>query len=169
MKRLLLTSILGLGFGLLISGCAGYRLGSMLPPDIKTVYVPTFINKTTEPQLEVQTTQSLIEELQRDGSLRVVNQDQSDVTLTVTLRNYRIDPVSYSSTQRTTAREYRIVLQAAIVMTRRNGTVVVDNPNVIGEYVFQVSGDISSSKLTGLPLAAEDLAHNIVEKVVEYW
>ncbi len=169
MKRLLLTSILGLGLGLLISGCAGYRLGSMLPPDIKTVYVPTFINKTSELQLEVQTTQSLIEELQRDGSLRVVNQDQADVTLTVTLRNYRIQPVSYRSTERTTAREYRILLQAAIVMTRGNGSVVVDNPNVTGEYVFQVAGDISSSKLTGLPLASEDLAHNIVEKIVEYW
>lgn len=169
MKRLLLTSILGLGLGLLISGCAGYRLGSMLPPDIKTVYVPTFINKTSEPQLEVQTTQSLIEELQRDGSLRVVNQEQADVTLTVTLRNYRIQPVSYSSTARTTAREYRILMQAAIVMTRRNGSVVVDNPNVTGDYVFPFSGDMSSSKLVGLPDAAADLAHNIVEKIVEYW
>ena len=38
-----------------------------------------------------------------------------------------------------------------------------------GEYVFPVAGDLSSSKLRGLPLAAEDLAHNLVEKVVEAW
>jgi outer membrane lipopolysaccharide assembly protein LptE/RlpB len=169
MKRLALTALLGIGLGLLTSGCAGYRLGSMLPPDIKTVFVPTFINKTSEPQLEVQTTQSMIQELQRDGSLRVVNEDQADVTLTVTLRSYRIEPVSYRSTERTTAREYRIVLQAAMVLTRRNGTVVVDNPNITGDYVFPVAGDLSSSKLRGLPDAAADLAHNIIEKVVEYW
>jgi outer membrane lipopolysaccharide assembly protein LptE/RlpB len=169
MKRLLLTALLGLGLGLLTSGCAGYRLGSMLPADIKTVYVPTFVNKTAEPQLEVETTQSLIEELQRDGSLRVVNEDQADAVLKVTLRSYKIEPVAYRSDERTSAREYRIVMHAGIVLTRRNGSVVVDAPAVRGENVFQMVGDLSSSKLTGLPAAADDLAHNIVEKVVEVW
>lgn len=169
MKKIFLTALLGIGLGLLTSGCAGYRLGSMLPPDIKTVYVPTFINNTSEPQLEVETTQALIEELQRDGSLKVVNQDMSDVTLAVTLRNYWIKPVSYRGDQRTTANRYRINIQAAMVLTRRDGTVVVDNPNVVGENVFEVAGDISSSKMIGLPLAAQRLAHDIVEKVVEYW
>lgn len=170
MKRILLLALGVIGMGLLSSGCAGYRLGSMLPPDIKTVYVPTFVNKTTEPQLEVDTTQALVEELQRDGSLRVVNEDQADAVLNVTLRRYVIEPVSYRGDSRTSAKEYRIVLNAAIVLTRRGaGTVVVDHPDVRGEYVFPVAGDLTSSKLRGLPSAADDLAHNIVEKVVEVW
>ncbi len=152
------------------TGCAGYRLGSMLPDDIKSVYVPTFVNKTSEPQLEVDTTQAMVAELQKDGSLRVVNEDQADALLKVTLRSYRIEPVSYRSDQRTSAREYRIVIQADMVMTRRaGGSVVAQAPAVRGEYVFPVAGDLSSSKLRGLPLAAEDLAHNLVEKVVEAW
>lgn len=152
------------------TGCAGYRLGSMLPPDIKTVYVPTIVNKSTEPQVETELTQALIQDLQRDGSLRVVSEDQADATLAVTLRSYSLDPVAYRTDQRTSAREYRIVLQASILMTRRGtGTVVVESPNVRGEFVFPVAGDLSSSKLRGLPQAAEDLAHNIVEKVVEVW
>ncbi len=169
MKRSLFA-LAGISLCLLINGCAGYRLGSMLPPDIKSVYVPTFVNNTTEPQLEVETTQALVEELQRDGSLRVVNEDQADAILNVTLKKYAIQPVAYRKDSRTSAREYRIVLNAGMVMTRRsNGSVVVDAPNVRGEYVFPVAGDLTSSKLRGLPDAAADLAHNIVEKVVEVW
>lgn len=169
MKRFLVLWV-GLALAGLGSGCAGYRLGSMLPPDIKTVYVPTCVNKTSEPQIEIEATRALIQDLQRDGSLRVVNQDQADAKLEVVLVNYTIEPVSYRSDSRTSAREYRIVLRAKILMTRRsNGSVVVEHPDVRGEYVFPVLGDLSSSKLRGLPSAAEDLAHNIVEKVVEVW
>ena len=152
------------------TGCAGYRLGSMLPEDIKTVYVPTIVNKSSEPQVEADITQALIQDIQRDGSLRVVNQDQADTVLVVTLRSYTLEPVAYRTDQRTSAREYRIVLNASLLMTRRGtGAVVVEAPNVRGEFVFPVAGDLSSSKLRGLPQAAEDLAHNIVEKVVEVW
>lgn len=153
-----------------LSGCAGYQLGSMLPPDIKTVHVPTFVNKTQEPLLEVATTRAAIQEFQRDGSLKVASADQADALLKVTLREYRIEPVAYTKEQKTTAKEYRIVLRASILLTRRaDDSVVVESPEVIGEAVFPVAGDLSSSKLIGLPRAAEDLAHNIVEKVVEVW
>ena len=57
---------------IVLTGCASYQLGSMLPNDIKTVYVPTFINKTGEPMIESEATQAAIRELQKDGSLKVV-------------------------------------------------------------------------------------------------
>ena len=169
MKQWLIL-VLGLALAGVNFGCAGYRLGSMLPPDIKTVYVPTIVNKSSEPQVESDITQALIQDIQRDGSLRVVSEDQADTVLVVTLRNYTLEPVAYRTDQRTSAREYRIVLNASMLMTRRgSGAVVVESPSVRGEFVFPVAGDLSSSKLRGLPPAAEDLAHNIVEKMVEVW
>ena len=168
MKRLLLVALACAG--LLLNGCAGYRLGSMLPKDIATVYVPTFINATTEPQLEVETTRALIAAVQRDGSLRVVNQEQADTVLTVTLKGYNLSPVSYRTDQRTAAREYRITLYASFLMTRRvSSAVVAESPRVIGEGVFPVTGDLTTSKIRGLPVAADDLARRIVQQMVEVW
>ena len=168
MKRSLLIMLASVG--LLLNGCAGYRLGSMLPKDIATVYVPTFVNKTSEPRLEVETTQALIEDLQRDGSLRVVNEDQADTILKVTLNGYNLNPVSYRTDQRTATREYRITIAASFVLTRRgSGAVVAESPRVIGEGVFQVVGDLTTSKATGLPIAAEDLGRRIVQQMVEVW
>ena len=170
MKRMLLVSMLGVGLGLLASSCANYRLGSMLPADLKTISIPVFVNRTSEPRLEVETTQALVEEMQRDGSLKVVNGDVADCQLAVTLLGYTLEPVAYRTDQRTSAREYRIVIRASIMLTRRStGAVVVENPKVVGEATFPVQGDLTSSKRRGLPLASADLAHNIVEQIVEFW
>ena len=154
----------------LLSGCAGYRLGSMLPPDIKTIYVPTFINKTTEPQLELDTTRYALQEFRKDGSLKLADTNAADAVLQVKLTDYRIIPLQYSNSRMTAATEYRITLYASIVLTRKHdGKVIVEHPRCYGEGTFPVIGDLSSSKRTGLPIAAKDLAHDIVQKVTEVW
>ncbi len=48
-----------------ICGCVGYQLGSTLDPSIKTIYVPSFINDTREPQLEVETTSAVLREFSK--------------------------------------------------------------------------------------------------------
>jgi len=154
----------------LLPGCAGYRLGSMLPPDIKLVHVPTFINKTSEPQLEIATTRFALQEFQKDGSLKLSSAEEADAVLVVKLTDYKLAPLQYDSNRPTAALVYRITLYASIVMTRkRDGKVIAENPRCFGEGTFPVVGDLSSSKLTGLPLAAKDLAHDIVQKVTEVW
>lgn len=152
------------------TGCAGYKLGSMLPADVKTVYVPSFINETTEPLIEVECLRAVMEELQRDGSLRIADEENADAIVRVRLREYRLEPVVFDTTNRSNVRQYRIKLAASLVMTRRsNDSVIVERPIVRGEGVFNVLGDLSSSKLTGLPVAAADLARNLVQQMVEAW
>jgi outer membrane lipopolysaccharide assembly protein LptE/RlpB len=154
-----------------LTGCAGYRLGSMLPADIKTVYVPTFVNRTTEPMIEIDCTAAAIRQLQQDGSLKVVGQvDQADAILDVTLRKFELEPLAYSETEKTTANEYRMRLTASVVLRRTMpDQIVVDAPGVQGESTFFVTGDFTTSKQQGLPPAANDLGHSIVEQIVEAW
>ena len=154
----------------LLPGCVGYRLGSMLPPEIKTVHVPTFINQTSEPQLELDTTRFALQEFQKDGSLKLAPAEAADAILEVKLTSYTLAPLQYDNNRPTAALEYRITLYASIVMTRkRDGKVIAENPRCFGEGTFPVVGDLSSSKRTGLPKAAKDLAHDIVQKVTEVW
>lgn len=156
---------------LLAAGCAGYRVGSMLPGDVKTVHVPTFINRTSEPLLEIDTTQAAISALQRDGSLRVVrNVNDADAVLEVVLTEYRIEPVSFRKDVRTAAQQYRAFIIANMVMRRTSDqSVVVEAVRIEGKYVFDVIGDLTSSKLQANPQAATDLANTLVQRMVEYW
>ena len=162
--------LLALGWVALSSGCAGYRLGSMLPEDIKTVHVPSFVNETSEPLIEIDCHRAMIEELQRDGTLRVADEENADAIVRVKLRDYKLEPVVYDTRSRSNVRQYRIRITANLVMTRRvDDSVIVERPSVRSEGVFNVSGDLSSSKLIGLPVAAADLARKLVQHMVEAW
>jgi hypothetical protein len=75
----------------MLQGCVGYRLGSTLPKDIRTVYVPTFVNATGEPQVEAETTAAAIREFQKDGTLRIAADERSaDLVLSVTLTQSKV-------------------------------------------------------------------------------
>lgn len=155
---------------LLLTSCAGYQLGSMLPPDIETVFVPTFVNDTEEPLLEVETTRRAISYIQRDGSLRIASENTADSILLVTLTDFEIAAIAYDRTRRAAAEEYRMFIRASVQLVRRTtGTVIAEDPRVVGESTFLLVGDLTSAKLTGIPDAAEDLAQRIVSAIVEAW
>lgn len=151
-------------------GCAQYRLGSMLPKDIKTVYIPTCRNQTSEPLIEQDVTRAVLAQVQMDGSLRVAGESDSDVVLEITIKRFWLDPVSYEAGSASTANQYRMNLNASFVLYRR-GThaVVVESPTVTGWHDFDFTGDMSSSKAIALLPAAEDLGRRIVSQIVQYW
>jgi hypothetical protein len=155
----------------LLPGCVGYQLGSMLPADIKTVYVESFINQTDEPLIEVEATRAAISEIQKDGSLKVVrNAAEADSLLKVALVGYRLSPIAYQADRVTAAEEYKMVLTASVLLIRReNGAVVVEAPQITGETTFVLAGDLTSSKDAALPVAAEDLGRRIGASLVEAW
>ncbi len=170
-RRLLPILALAGGLALLLPGCVGYRLGSMLPPDIKTVYLENLDNQTNEPLVEQDIMQALVEEIQQDGSLRVVRDPgEADAVLRVSLVGFRLAPLAFADDNATLTEEYRLNLTAAVELERTDtDEVLVANPSVRGEADFPFSGDLTTTKRQALPDAAEDLAHDIVETLVETW
>ncbi len=142
----------------------------MLPPDIRTVHVPTFINETDEPLLEVDTTRSAVRTIQRDGSLRLAGEDEADAVLQVRLVDFEITPIAFDRERRAAAEEYRIYITAHVILMR-SGTneVITEVPRVRGENTFLLAGDLTTSKQAGIPGAADDLAQLIISQLVEAW
>jgi hypothetical protein len=150
------------------AGC-GYRLGSSLPPGIRTVHVPTFINRTGEPQLEVETTRATVQEFQKDGTLKVVKLGNEDAVLTVRLVSFELEPLRYERVDAKTTTEYRLKIVAEIGFKRTSNGQILIRRRVMGKSTFDPLGDLTSAKLDAVPAAARDLAHEIVKSVVEYW
>ncbi len=154
----------------LLAGCVGYRLGSMLPADIQTVHVATFFNETDEPLIELDTTRAALRTLRRDGSLRIAAEGEADAILVVTLTDFRLEALGYDRERRVAADEYRMRITASYVLTRADtGEVVAEDPRVIGESEFVLLGDMTSAKQGALPDAAEDLAQRMISSMVEMW
>lgn len=152
-----------------LAGCAGYRLGSTLPPDIKTVYVPLFANKSREPLIENNATAAAIAELQKDGTLKVVNSENADVILECTLTSISLSPLRYNRDDVTKPNEYRLTLAASFTLKRIRNQEILCEASVIGESTFPFVGNLVAAKQSAMPRAAEDLAKRIVEKAVEAW
>jgi hypothetical protein len=167
MKCLRLLPLLFLS--LIISGCAGWQLGSPLPESIQTVSVAVE-NETDEPSIEVQVNQALRAELQMDGRLDIRPEEAADSALKVTLTRYHLTPVAYDNRRGTLAREYRLTLSGrAVFRDAETGEVLQEVPLLTGEAEFPYSGDLTSAKLNGLPEAARDLARKVISQAVTTW
>ena len=152
------------------SGCAGYRVGSMLPGNIKTVFVPNLTNKTGEPDIENMATDALIEEFQKDGTLDIAGPENADAVLVITLTGMDLKPLEYSKTKSTEVSEYRLTLYATMKLKERvTGKTLVEYARVNGKTSFELLGDFATAKEEAIPDASKDLAHQIVNRIVEAW
>lgn len=153
-----------------LNGCTGYRLGSMLPNDIQSVYVPVAINQSDEALLDSEVTRAVLRQLQRDGSLEVTNEESADAVLFITVTKLDLDPLRFEEGNRVQPNEYRMTIRAEVQMIRTSDESVVVSPqSARGKGVVELVGDLTTAKRQAFPEVAEDLAQNIVEKVTEAW
>jgi len=154
----------------LTAGCAGYRVGSQLPPNVRRLYIPTVENLTGEPLIEDEITRALIAEIQRDGALRIAPAEQADAVLRMRVRRFDLAPIAYRQGLRSEPDEYRLTLEASFVVTRAGSdAVVVEHPAARGEGTAMRTPDFSAAKRVALPIAARDLARDVARKLVENW
>ncbi len=158
-------------FLLLISGgCAGYQLGSMLPPDVQTCYVHIADNLTDEPLLENEVTQAFLSQLQRDGSLEIVEESQADAIIRMSLESFDVQSVTFESSNRSQPAEYRLTIRGRVEMTRASdGAALVRSGLLEGRSTVPLNGDLVNAKRLGTPDAAEDLARRFAAAVWETW
>ena len=72
-----------------------------LPPHIKSVAVPTFVNKTQEPAVENAITSAVINAFVTSGKLRVVPMGEADSILEGEIIGYQIQSTGYQVSART--------------------------------------------------------------------
>jgi hypothetical protein len=154
---------------MILSGCAGYRVGSSLDKSIQTVCVKV-VNKTDEPSVEVELMKALRAELQMDGRLKVRSEDVADVILSVTLTSYSLVPLAYNRDQGTRVVEYRLeMIGKTELRDAETGEVILENPSIRGWSDFPYAADLTTAKLGALPEASADMARKVVNGTVTAW
>jgi len=150
------------------AGC-GYRVGSVNPDDpIKSIYIPNVKNKTTQPAIEARATSKIVTAFQIDGSYTVVNQNDADAILEITLVSYNRSALRFDKLDVT--REYRLTIGAeCILRDAKTNKVVYTAKRVEGEKAFFVTITLPESERIAIPFALEDLADHIVERITERW
>ena len=174
------TVVLGLALGsiALLSGCASsYRFGTTLPPELRDVYVPTVLNETGEPGVALAADRALRKEIQREGTLRMVPEDEATTRLDVVVTEYKQEAISYSQRDTQHPNEYKMTIKARVLFTRiarpQAGMPpqkpIWQKSSVTGSENFIGGADSISAKMSCLPEAAKDLAVSIVDGCVGAW
>src|SRR5712671_1041958 len=85
--------------GLLLSGCAGYKLGptnGVVARD-KSVQINPFSDQTLQPRVTDAVAQQLRKELQRDGTYKIATHNDGDIILSGVIIRYQRYEVSFAS------------------------------------------------------------------------
>lgn len=168
MKKTTTISALA-AFALALAGCANYQLGTTLPPHLKTIAVPSFANESGELDLEARITAATLKEFQRDGTLRVADQDTADIVLEGKIVACEFEAVRYERGASLRAEEQRMTVRFEITATERATGTVLHNGVVEGDTTFVSTGDLTTAKRAAYRLVAQDVAHEVVNAVISAW
>jgi hypothetical protein len=159
-------------FCLAFCGCLGYHVGPVKPyylRDVHTIAVPTFKNRTLVPRIEVLVTDTVIKQLQQDGTFQVTSGDKADATLNGEISLIRRLPARSVRGNVLATTEFNLALSVKYSLTGRDGKEMVGTREAVGTTSFFVSSDVTSDERQALPLATEDLATRLVSQLSEGW
>ena len=159
-------------FCLALSGCLGYHIGPVKPyylRDVHSIAVPTFKNRTLVPRIEVLITDTVIKQLQQDGTFQIASGNEADATLNGEVFRITRTPARSVRGNVLATTEFALTLGVKYSLTGKNGEQLAAANEAVGTTSFFVSSDVTTDERQALPLATEDLATRLVSQISEGW
>lgn len=156
-----------------LSAC-GYHVAGRadrLPPDVKTIAVPAFVNLSSRYKIEQTLARAVTRELMERTRFRVTaDPSQADAVLKGTVKDVQAGVVSFDATTGR-ANSLQVVVTASVALVDQHSKkVLFSNPN----YTFHEEYEISSSNsqlfeedAPALERLSRDLAKTLVTDILE--
>ncbi len=115
-----------------------------LPPGITSIAIPTFINQTFEPGIEIPFTRGFLREFIQDRRVKVVSRNEADSILEGSIKLFRIYSVSYDRSG--VAQEYQTTVVIDLTLRRKNGEVIWTQNDFSDSRVYRTSYNVLVSE-----------------------
>lgn len=156
----------------LFSGCAGYQIGPAKPAalaEIKTIAVPIFTNKTLEPRVEALVTNSLIQQIQQDGTYQIAKELDADAILAGSIENITRRRARSVRGNVDATSEFNLNVDLIFKLTNRVTGEELLVEKITGTTSFFVGQDLQQQERQAVVLAAQDAAVRLTSKISEGW
>ncbi len=171
-RSLRLTSLI-LFLVLAASGC-GYHTagkGTNLPPDLRTLAIPTFRNRTSSYRAEQKITEAVVHEFTSRTNYRVVYKDDgsADATLDGAVTATQFTPITYDSTTGRVSSAL-VTVSMSVKLVDRKGKVLFENAGYTFREQYQISGEVSSffeEESPAMDRMVADFARSLVSNILE--
>jgi outer membrane lipopolysaccharide assembly protein LptE/RlpB len=154
------------------AGCGYHTAGhaNLLPPDMRTLAVPAFVNKTQTYKIEQTLTAAVVQEFTTRTKYQITGDPSSaDATLQGTVLTTNTTPLTYDSTTGR-ASSVQVIVTMKVALTDRGGRVLYQNPSYVFREQYQVSQDLTSFFEEDSPAfqrLSRDFARTLVSNVLE--
>lgn len=155
-----------------LAGCLGYHIGPAKPnylSDVHIISVPTFKNSTLLPRLDVLVTDTVIKQMQQDGTYRIGNEGNSDATLEGEVIKVSRSPARSVRGNVLATTEFNLAIRVRYKLVDRSGKQLGPSGEAVGTTSFFVGTDVTTDERQALPLATEELATRLVSQLSEGW
>jgi len=156
---------------LLLAGC-GYQVGEIRPTPmrhVKTLAVPTFKNNTLIPRIEVLVADTVIKQIQQDGTYQILGEGQADAILEGTITRIQRSPIRSVLSNVLATSEYRLTIEVAYNVHDRVTGLKLFEGRVTGITDFFTSPDLVTDERQAIPIAAQRMAVNLTSRLSEGW
>ena len=154
-----------------VGGCSYSPSPSLFPTHLKTLAVPILKNETTEPNIEQEVTQAIVDRFVQDNKLRVVDEQQADLVISGSVVRYTNSVFGFNAREQ--AEEYQVAV--AVRLTARDrvkNREMWRDDNLIrttNYFVVAPAGQTPQDQYTSRKDAIEKLADAVLNKTVEGW
>jgi len=150
-------------------GSCGYSLQGNLPDHIKSVAVPVFRNRTTEPGVESTISRAVVNAFTTNGKLRVVSLDAADSMLEGEIIGFEVQSLAFDS--RLNLRSYRLAVTMNVRFRDLKKSAMLWEQQGLREVVdFQVAGQVAdtvSREEGAVKQAAVEIGRKVVNHAVD--
>ena len=157
---------------LILAGC-GYKAGSLMHPQIKTVAVAPVVNETLTYNAAPQVRALLCERFQTEGSLKLVDEKKADCIVYARIVDFKYTQISWSNVvgnDELLPNEWgvSVTIEYSVMMPGR-AAPLVRKRKVTGNTTFMSGPDLEVSRTNAIRQAAFDAAKKIVANITEAW
>lgn len=158
---------------LLLTASCGYHTAghsNLLPPDVRTIAIPAFVNQTQTYHIEQTLTAAVVQEFGTRTKYHVTaDGGAADAILHGTVLSTYTNPLTYDS-QTGRAASILVIVSMKVSLTDREGRVLYQNPSYTFREQYQVSQELSSFFEEDSPAfqrLSRDFARTLVSNVLE--
>ena len=153
---------------LMMSMACGYHLvgtASTLPPSIRLLYIPSFINHTNQPELEQRLSDRVNQEFINRGRFKLVSDvAQADAILKGEITNFGMIPLTLDAQGRATEYQIGITLKVALLSTDGK-TTIWENPSFVYQERYPI--DLTSADyFDRLNIAVDQISAKFAQALV---
>jgi outer membrane lipopolysaccharide assembly protein LptE/RlpB len=120
----------------LLIGCGYQMVGreTHIPPGLTSIAIPTFVNKTLEPGIEIPFTQAFLREFILDQRVNVVDRSEAESVLEGVIKSFSISSVAYDRSGLVLEYKATVIMDAKLKKRTGETLWIVENLKEIQWY-----------------------------------